>query len=135
MRFQEQCASAHVGCKGGYDHRTAAHIVRHRPEHQQRDEDGDGVDGEDGGQRERGKPQLILVDAIQRRRSGSREQAQDQDPGYQPERSRLRQRHPPVVMPGGPGCRLAEPACVPGPVDVGPLGHGSLPGVRSRTVG
>src|SRR5712692_7902495 len=84
-------------------HPAAAQVVRHRPEHQQRDQQDEGVNGEDRGQRDRREPPLGLVDAIQRRRGGRREEQQDEHPGHQPEPARPRQRRPPHTPSGSPG--------------------------------
>ena len=61
---QEQRARADVDSQGSDDHGPAAQVVRQRPEHQQRDENDEGIDGEDRGQRSRREPELSLVDTI-----------------------------------------------------------------------
>ena len=78
-----------------------ANVVRHRPEHQQGDQEQESVGREDDGQRDR-QPPLGLVDAIQRRRGRRREEQQEgPHAGHQPERGRPRQRGPPRIPPGG----------------------------------
>ena len=63
VRRQEQPARARAGRQGHGDDAAAAQVVRQRPEHQQGDQQGQDVDGEDGGQRRRREPPLGLVDA------------------------------------------------------------------------
>jgi len=102
VRRQEQPARARGHRQAGQDHAAAAQVVRHRPEHQQGDQEQESVRREDGGQRDRREPPLGLVDAIQRRRGRSRKEQQEQHAGHQPERGGPRQLGPPRIPPGGP---------------------------------